>query len=283
MAPLAGLRPLASQTVYAIPEENILSRSGNIADPRHGENQSGNPPYLTGPYPNQAGTQGAYGPTGIEDPYLDNWSLAPGNPAADQDQSPHTHGGPFPSPGYGETRFGEGPAAQWTQQEANAAMHSADFGVGEMRQHNPHGTEYVNATFYQEYAESEGTTKTEGMRTPMTQLTGAGGGRDREVLGNGGNPIFKVGHIGQRRSQRDGVPYNDQWLDAAQRPFAVKTTGEKNTFDGTDSPYGAAGDETTGMMLSPDQAAVMSDATAYNPPADPSVATANADNTAWAW
>ena len=33
---LAGLQGLAAQTTYAVPEENILSRSGGPADPRHG-------------------------------------------------------------------------------------------------------------------------------------------------------------------------------------------------------------------------------------------------------
>jgi hypothetical protein len=277
---LTGLRPLVSQTVYPVPEENILSRSGAPADPRHGMDQSGNPPYLTGPYPNQAGSQGAYGPSGLEDPYLDNWSLNQGT--VDPDQSPITHGGPFPAHGqsYGELRNSD---AVWSDQADAMAMHAADFGTAELMQFNPQGTEYYNADFSRQYAESEGTTKTDGMRIPMTIISGEGGGRDRENLGNGGNPVFKVGHIGQRRSQHDGIPYNSQWLDAAQRPFIVRYNGQKNTYDGQDSPYGLAGDETTNMMLGPDQAAVMTDATAYNPPADPSVAPAYTANDAWAW
>jgi hypothetical protein len=281
---LTGLRPVEGFTTYPIAEENILSRSGGPADPRHGENQAGNPPYLTGPYPTAAGEQGAYGPSGLEDPFLDSWALGAGSSASDPDQSPHSHAGPFPSPGYGENRNTGGPPEQVEQQMANAAMHAADFGVAErVIEFNPQGTEYVNASFYRQYAESEGTTKTLGMRVPMTILSGEGGGRDIENLGNGGNPVFKVGHIGQRRVQDDGVPYNYQWIDALQRPFSVKRTGEKNTFDGQDSPYGAAGDETQNMMHSPDQAAVMTDATAYTPPADPSVAQAYTANDAWAW
>jgi hypothetical protein len=285
MAGLAGLQGLSppNQTIYAVPEENILSRSGGPADPRHGEDQAGNPPYLTGPYPNQAGSQGAYGPTGLEDPYLDSWALDAGSPLANPDQSPHTHGGPFPSPGYGENKNSEGPPAQWAQQAELAGMHAADFGVGEMIEFNPQGQEYYNANFIRRYAESQGTTKTEGMRIPMTIISGEGGGRDRENLGNGGNPVFDVAHTGIRRVQTDSVPYNEQWLDAAQRPFTVKKNGYKNTFDGPDSPYAAAGDESTNMMLSPNQAAVMTDATAYAPPADPNTAPASSDSAPWAW
>jgi hypothetical protein len=277
MAGLTGLKGLTNQTVYAVPEENILSRSGGPADPRHGQIQEGMPPYLTGPYPNTGG-QGAYGPSGLEDPFMDSWSLSVG--VVDPDQSPITHGGPFPSPGSGEPRNAED---QWSVQAQGMSAHAADFGTAELMQYNPQGSEYVNAEFHRAYAESEGTTKTEGMRIPPTILSGEGGGRDREVLGNGGNPVFKVGHIGQKRYQDDPVPFNSQWLDSAQRPFTVKMNGLKNTYDGPDSPYADAGDETQNMMQGPDQAAVMTDATPYVAPADPSVAPAYSANDSWAW
>jgi hypothetical protein len=275
---LQGLKALVGQTVYQIPEENILSRSGQPADPRHGQDQSGNPPYLTGPYPND-GTQGAYGPSGIEDDgFMSDWSLGKGS--EDPDQSPMSHAAPFPSPGYGQVRDTE---AEWRMQREGMNAHAADFGMADIVVENPNSLDYENATFNQRYAESQGTTVTEGMQIPGTILTGAGGGRDREVLGNGGNPHFSVAHI-QSRDQIDGIPFNYQWMDASQRPFTVRQVGLKNTFDGPDSPYAAAGDETTGMMLSPDQAAVMSDATAYVAPPDPNVAPVSAGNSdTWAW
>lgn len=277
MAGLAGLQGLSAQTVYPVPEENILSRSGGPADPRHGEIQAGAPPYLTGPYPAQAGSQGAYGPSGLEDPFMDSWALSEGT--RDPDQSPDGHAGPFPAPGYGQVRDG---AAEWGIQAEGMDAHAADFGTPAIVAANPQGLEFENATFDQRRFESEGTTVTAGMRVPGTILTGAGGGRDREVLGNGGNPHFSVAHV-QRRDQVDGVPFNFQWMDASQRPFTVRQTGLKNSFDGPDSPYGAAGDETQNMMLGPDQAAVMTDATAYTAPAAPTVAPAAPASDSWAW
>lgn len=274
--PLTGLQGLQAQTVYAVPEANILSRSGDVADPRHGENQAGAPPYLTAPYPTQAGEQGSYGPSGLEDPFSGSWALSEGT--NDPDQSPISHAAPFPSPGWGEVRHGD---AEWEIQAQGMDAHAADFGTPVMVQQTPNGQDFTGATFRQTYAESEGTAPVSG-QAPGFMLSGAGGGRDRVVLGNGGNPHFSVAHI-QRRDQEDGVPFNRQWLDSLQRPFIVRQVGLKNTFDGPDSPFGPSGDESSMMMQGPDQAAVMTDATAYVAPPDPNVAPAPSGDASWGW
>ena len=283
MAGLQGLQGLYQQTTNAVDESGILERSGTSADPRHGGPYLTGPGYptQTGPYPSQ-GNQGEYGPVEMQDPYTGSWSLTKGS--YDPDQSPIGHGGPFPAhgDGYGEVRFGEGPQTQWRIQSEGMAAHAADFGTAEITQLNPQYSEYTGATFEETRWESPGTTISDGLVVPKFILSGEGGGRDIEVLGNGGNPIFKVGHM-LRRTQKDGIPYNYQWMDSSQRPFTVRRVGVKNTFDGPDSPYGDAGDETQNMAQSANQAAVMSDATDYVAPAVPTVAPASASSTPWAW
>lgn len=281
MAGLQGLQGLYQQTTNPVDESGILERSGISADRRHGGPYLTGPgsPTHTGPYPS-VGNTGEYGPVDMQDPYTGSWALSKGS--YDPDQSPIGHGGPFPSQGapHGETRNGD---AQWAVQREGMKAHAADFGTAEHRQFNPQGTEYYNANFEETRWESAGTTISDGLQVPKFILSGEGGGRDIEVLGNGGNPIFKVGHM-LRRTQKDGVPYNYQWFDSAQRPFTVRRVGVKNTFDGPDSPYGDAGDETQNMAQGTNQAAVMSDATDYVAPSVPTVAPASSSSTTpWAW
>lgn|ERR1039458_5051599 len=282
MPGLQGLQGLYQQTTNPVDTSGILERSGGQgADPRHGGPFRVGPGYptQTGPYPSPGDKQGAYGPVDMQDPYVGDWCLGKGS--YDPDQSPIGHGGPFPAQGaaFGESRNGD---AQWAAQQEGMDAHAASFGTAQIRQYNPNGLDFNNATFNAKYWESEGTTITDGIVVPRSILSGEGGGRDREVLGNGGNPHFSVAHM-QHRQQIDGIPYNYQWMDSAQRPFTVRRVGVKNTFDGPDSPYGEAGDETQHMNLGTQQAAVMSDASAYVVPATPTVAPSATPSSSWAW
>jgi hypothetical protein len=145
------------------------------------------------------------------------------------------------------------------------ADHANDFGMGTQRM-NTYGHEYQGAHFRQTYAESAGTTQQAGGVPDQLKTTG---GRDRVQGWDRGNPVFQVGHI-LKRDQSDGVPYNTQWLGAAHRPMIVRQVGQKNTFDGPDSPYASAGDESVDMMQSHGSGvAVITDPTPYIPPADP--------------
>jgi hypothetical protein len=145
------------------------------------------------------------------------------------------------------------------------ADHANDFGMGDQRM-NTYGHEWQGASFRQTYAESAGTTNQAGGVPDQLKTTD---GHDRQQGWNRGNPIFQVGHI-LKRNQRDGVPYNTQWLGAVHRPMVVRVNGSKNTFDGQDSPYGATGDESVDMMQTPGSGvSVLTDPTPYTPPADP--------------
>lgn len=278
MPALQGLASLR-QTVSGPPSETTreaLASSGLPADTRHGGPLLTGPGYPqdTAPYP--ARPQPAYGPAGVEDD-LGDWCLgaeimrADAPPGARWAGGPGNHGGPFPAWGshYGQTRDGEGAA---TLQADSLADHGKNFGMGAMRQNLPADDWQGNpgAHFRQTYAESAGTTAQAGGVPDQIKVTG---GRDRQQGWPKGNAVFQVGHI-RRRQQSDGVPYNTQWLGAVHRPMITRYNGQKNTFDGPDSPYGAggpAGDESTGMMQTAGSGvAVLTDPTPYTPPADPS-------------
>lgn len=252
-----------------VTSQAALESSGLPADRRHGQAPLTGPgyPHETGPYPGQP--QGSYGPSGIEDD-LGSWALPSELPRADApvsarfDSEKGNHGGPFPAWGatYGETRNG---AAQAQAQTDSMADHAADFGMGDQRM-NVYGHDFQGAHFRQTYAESAGITQQAGGVPDQLKTTGGG---DRVQGWDKGNPVFQVGHI-LKRDQADGVPYNQQWLGAVHRPMVIRYNGDKNTFDGQDSPYGPAGNESVDMMQTPGSGvSVLTDPTPYTPPADP--------------
>jgi hypothetical protein len=268
---VAGLKGLAPLGPYVQPasEQGELERSGLPADRRHGGPLLTGPgyPYQTGPYPSSP--QGSYGPSGIEGD-LGNWCVGADLPRADAPPGSRwtgekgNHGGPFPAWAgtYGQSRDGETSARL---QVDSMADHSADFGMGTQRQ-NVYGHDFQGAHFRQTYAESAGTTELDPRVPDQIKVTD---GRDRVQGWKRGNAIFQTGHI-LRRDQADGVPYNTQWLGAVHRPMTIRRAGYKNTFDGPDSPYGTAGDESMDMMQTHgDGVSVQSDPTPYTPPADP--------------
>lgn len=275
MAGLQGLQGLDKLVVQPPSEQGELERSGTPADRRHGGPLLTGPGYptSTGPYP--TGPQGAYVDPNFGEP-ADDWCLGASMPRADAPPDSYTggkgnHGGPFPAWGetYGQPRDGE-MAAQL--QVDSMGDHAADFGMGTQRQ-NIYADDNQGdpgAHFRQTYHESAGDGGSELWARSPEQFRTTGGG-DRVSGWPKGNKVFDVGHI-LRRDQSDGIPYNHQWLNAAHRPMIVRRAGVKNVYDGPDSPYGWAGDETQDMFQGA-QGAVMTDPSPYTPPADPTYGT----------
>lgn len=275
MPGLQGLAPLG-QVVQPSSDQGELERSGLPADTRHGGPLLSGPGYPQGTAPYPSSPQGAYGPSGIEGD-IGDWCL--GAQIARSDAPPGSrwtgekgnHGGPFPAWAgtHGEQRDGVTAARL---QVDSMADHGADFGMGTQRQNTYADDNMGNpgAHYRQTYAESAGTTEQASNVPDQLKVTD---GRDRVQGWNRGNAIFQVGHI-LKRDQSDGVPYNSQWLGAAHRPMIVRRNGVKNTFDGPDSPYAQAGDESVDMMQTPGYGvSVQTDPTPYTPPADPSYGT----------
>jgi hypothetical protein len=110
------------------------------------------------------------------------------------------------------------------------------------------------------------------------------GSQTDAVQGGGDYNGYGYGHahVQNYRQQVDGVPYNYQWLDAAERPFIPKGQATNmwgtQTLDGPDSPYGVMGDQTDYSAQTFAPAMVEGPATPYQPPADPTMGTAYADD-----
>lgn len=271
MPGLRGLAPL-NQVVQSPSEQGELERSGLPADRRHGGPLLTGPgyPHQTAPYP--SAPQGSYGPSGMEDD-LGDWCLGGEVPRSDAPPGSRwtsekgNHGGPFPAWGsaYGQNRDG---VTQAQLQTDAMADHANDFGMGTQRMNMYADDNMGNpgAHYRQTYAESAGDTQNAGGVPDQLKTTGGG---DRVQGWNRGNPVFQVGHI-LKRDQSDGVPFNNQWLGALHRPMIVRQNGQKNTFDGQDSPYASAGDESVDMMHTHGYGvSVITDPTPYTPPADP--------------
>lgn len=218
-------------------------------------------------------------------------------------EGPSNHAGPYPRTWTqaGALRPDQGTQVddQWTDQEARRITHEGGYGADLTGWTAADEPEFSRRDVYYQ---TQGATL---LQAPGDQLRfapqgGAAMGRgahqtgigDDTAQGGGASNAYGYGdaHVQNYRQQTDGVPYNYNWLDASERPFIPK--GQQTnmymaqTFDGPDSPYGAAGDQTDYSAATFGPAMVESPASPYAAPPDPPLSQApspSADDDVFAW
>lgn len=241
-----------------------LESQGSTVDPAHGQWGDASAPMEYGP-PFPSAGQHAYSPDWgvVGEPPV---PLAPSSGEGPDDRTPASVSAPYPRLSPSDSQLRD-PEAQWRQQEASMLLHGEDLG-------GPSATTYGalpedGGTWRTRYEVSAGMSKLVGGIPP--QIIGGGSGHDVvQGFGTAEGHGYAEGHL-QRYDHVDPVPYNFQWLRVGERPFKVKTPAVQPGYAGPDSPYGASGDTTQGMMHGSAQAAVESFPTPYAPPADPTV------------
>jgi len=278
---LQALQDLYSQTVSPVSVTAEERDQGLPADPRHGTDHGGTYAYIDAPYQGfgNAQTIEAFGYSGLEDPNAQWYSLGAGTVDPDQSPAMNGHAAPYPSMGPETSGNLQDPQAEWRHQAERSANHGVDLGSVAINTTMPgFGQEHGQWDFW--YANNPGSTDL--TSNVPDQLRGGPGGRD-STQGYGIDNRFGFGapHI-QHNMAVDGVPYNHQWLNAAERPLITPRRGVQATFNGPDSPYGINGDTHTNQQLGPNQAAVMTNPTQYQQPAAPNVDAGYAAGS-WAW
>lgn len=173
-----------------------------------------------------------YGPQVESDDVVESTPL-PGLVAND---TPNSHAAPVPR---GLTQDPLTAAAQMRE------LHGLDLGGSELTFRA--GTPPYLETIEQAYELSPNAS---GLAPVPGQLAGGPGGTDVDQgRGRGNSGTFGYGHQ-QRRTVKDPVPEDVPGV-AGERPFYGRHRVVNNLLNGDDSPYGAQGDISTGMMLGP--------------------------------
>lgn len=208
-------------------------------------------------------------------------------------EGPSNHAAPYPRTWLGAGRLrpvpGTGEDDQWTEQEARRVSRLGGYGADKPMVKAAAPVEFGRRDVYYE---TQGETLLEAPDNQLRYAPGAGSGpamgntarqygsQQDTVQGGGGTNDYGYGHahVQNYRQQTDGVPYNYQWLEASERAFIPKgqatNTWGAQTLDGADSPYGLMGDQTDYSEQTFMPAMVEGAATAYQPPADPTMNTA---------
>ena len=212
-------------------------------------------------------------------------------------EGPSNHAAPWPRTWTSSGRLrpvpGTGEDDQWTEQEARRLTRLGGYGADVPMNLAASPVEFTRRdVYYQSSGQSL-------LSAPGDQLRYAPGAGSGPAMGNtarqygsqmdteqGGGELNDYGygqaHVQNYRQQTDGVPYNYQWLDAAERPFIPKgqatNTWGAQTLNGPDSPYGEMGDQTDYSEQTFMPAMVEGAATPYQAPPDPVMATAYADD-----
>ena len=220
-------------------------------------------------------------------------------------EGPSNHAAPWPRTWLQAGRLRPDPATgiddQWTEQEARRITRVGGYGADKPMNDAAAPVEFSRRDVYYE---TNGETLLEAPDNQLRYAPGAGSGpamgntarqygsQQDTVQGGGGTNDYGYGqaHVQNYRQQTDGVPYNYQWLDAAERPFIPKGQATNmwgaQTLDGPDSPYGEMGDQTDYSAQTFAPAMVEGPATPYQAPPDPTMNTAGyADDgeDVWAW
>lgn len=276
---LQGLQGLYAQVVSPVSLTAEERDQGTVSDPRHGTDHGGTYPWIDAPYQSAGNVMPSDGITGMEADPANTWVLSAGHVDPDQSPAMHSHAAPYPTLGPETSGNLQDGSAEWGHQSQRAAAHAIDLGSVAINTSQP-GYGIEHGQWNQWLANSPGSTDLS--PNVPAQLRGSGGSGRDSTQGFGWDNRFGFGapHV-QHNQAVDGVPYNHQWINSAERPFIVPRRGVQATFDGGDSPYGAQGDTHANQQLGPSQAAVMTNPTQYVQPAAP-----NVDPTysgAWAW
>lgn len=281
MPRLAGLQDLYRQVATPADVRAMEEDQGTVSDPRHGHDKGGTYPWIDTPHRAGGNVMPSTGTSGLEvgNPFSD-WILPAGTVDPDQSPAMHSHAAPYPRMGPETSGNLQDPCAEWEQQRQRAAAHAVDQGSPRINTQTA-GDGIEHDEWHVEYSNNPGQSALQG--GVPAQLRGGPGGHD-VVQGYGGVNRYGFGapHV-QYRAAIGGVPFNRQWLNAAERPLIVPQRGVQATFDGGDSPYGAAGDTHRNQMLGPSGAAVMGNPTAYRQPSAPNVNAAYPDGWSWAY
>lgn len=215
-----------------------------------------------------------------------------------------THAGPYPRTWLqaGRTRPETGTELddQWTEQEARRVTHEGGYGAQATGYTSPMDPMDIHRrdVYYTSQGHPLRFDPGSLRRVPMADSGPnlargnrdmADGALDDEAQGAGVPNEYGYGdaHIQNYRQQTDSVPFNFQWLDASERPFIPKGQATNmwmaNTFDGADSPYGAAGDQTDYHDATFGPASVEGPATPYAAPADPTLSQGYPDSEEDVW
>lgn len=276
---LTGLRDLYSQVVRPIDVGAEDRDQGTVSDPRHGTDHGGTYPWIDAPYQSAGNVMPQQSPTGMED-MTSSWILTAGSVDPDQSPAMNSHAAPYPRMGPETSGNLQDGVAEWNHQAERQQGHLVDQGSVRINTSQP-GFGIEHGEWHQSYSNNPG--QTDLTRNVPDQLRGSGGSGRDSTQGFGWDNGYGFGapHI-QYNQAVDGVPYNRQWINSAERPFIVPRRGVQATFDGGDSPYGAAGDTHANQQLGPSQAAVMTNPTAYRQPAAPNVDPVYSGGWSWA-
>jgi hypothetical protein len=277
---LTGLQPLdgpvrlleTAAESQATPED----RSGDPADPRHGQwGQQARPyPWQSSMMANPGGGHGPYGP---ENAFLDDdyWAMTPaGNASQDDtmDKTPSTRGGPSPKGVLSGPIPGDGPDDIAEQLQQSMAIHGIRTNAGVRALVPPQALGIQNDTWVDFWEMNPGETMLQPLSRQQMGSSFVFGSRDRtQTFARQNEYSFDSAHM-HRRWATGSIPGNTYWMRPGGRPLVKNIPTVARAANGPTSPF--AGDDTM-YDFTPYGAVLLATPTEYTPPPQPNLIAAN--------
>jgi len=269
-----GLTALVGLTGYTVdnPEADPEERSGNPADPRHGDVGEKATPYSWQSLQTPGALANSPGPA--EDDLIESWDVFFSLPAGSMDElvaddtAPWTHSGPWPADPIGDGSVGPDNAVR--QLETNAALRSIKVGPAQRAMFRPWANPQQDA--WQEIWQVDPNSDDIPVATDQMKASLAPGGRGstdrRQSFAKQNGFGFDSRHI-HRRFATGHIPGNFPWMRPGSRPLVKSTPGPAKPQIGSNSQF--AGQD-IGAAFETDGAILTGSANAYGGPPIPYVA-----------
>jgi hypothetical protein len=272
---LSGLNGLAEyqQMIDADSQATPEERSGNPADPRHGNRGEQARPY---PWQSSLAMTGSHGPYGPENQMLGDewWLVEPGGDPTDDitfDRQPNTRAAPFPRGIASGPVPDEGPDAIANQLIQSAQIHGVDAGARLKATYPAQGLGVQQDDWVEIWSLTPGAT---GLQPLPKQAMSSGfmwGTRDRtQSMARQNEFGYDTAHV-HRRYATGSIPGNTDWMRPGGRPLMKSLAGPARPPIGPDSPFEG---QDMGQAFSADGAVLQQVPREYVPPPQPNLAPA---------